>query len=337
MVVKILINGTGGDLRNPGDNNGLDDDLIVVAFQSTAYDYTIHTMSGADVIDLQDANPGDDFDEITVYSGSGNDSVYGGNRIEVVYDQSGNDLIRLSGGDDEYRAGKGKDFANGGAGTDQIGFQTVTDNAGSSSTNTSGVTCDLAKKTAQNFGVFGIDRISGFEEIYGSGGADRFFGTGGSNGFVGDGGADLLVGRGGNDSMEGNQGKDTLIGGAGADIINFNAFDVARDVARYTRITDSGNGYSELSTDLIYGFDTGGGADGDKIDLSGIDARPGVKGNQAFIFRGAGEFTSAAGEVRVVTVITGSLVQVDIDGDGASEMNIRINSVTGLTAMDFIL
>ena len=47
--------------------------------------------------------------------------------------------------------------------------------------------------------------------------------------------------------------------------------------------------------DVIYDFSS---AQADKIDISAIDARTAVSGNQAFTFIGAAEFSKKAGERR---------------------------------------
>jgi serralysin len=373
MVYKLLTGGIGGDLNTLADGFGAGNDLIVVAYEVTAPAYEIYTLGGADFIDLRDT-VFNDATGIEVFSGAGRDTVQGGAGEEYIYDQSGNDLFILRGSDDEYSSGAGNDTANGGAGWDEISFERFFDDAGGSIINTEGNTCDLAKTGAQNFGVFGRDHISGFEGVKGGGGADRLFGTGGANEISGGGGADLLNGRGGADRIIGDQGNDRLIGGGGADVLSdgtgidsltggggadhiFGSEDsdrltggggadlsllddglsAARDFVIFTRIGDSGTGLSSLSIDVILDFDQGGLATDDKIDLSAIDANRSLAGNQAFVFRGLGDFRAPFGEVRIIEGGGNTLVMVDIDGDGASEMNIRVDGVVGLTAGDFLL
>jgi Ca2+-binding RTX toxin-like protein len=153
---------------------------------------------------------------------------------------------------------------------------------GGGTLNTTGITCDLAKTGLQDFGLLGTDRISGFEDVQGGQGGDRLFGTGGSNFFVANGGKDVLNGRGGADTFL--LFEDVLV----------------RDVIVYNKITDSGTGLSPANIDMILEFDRGGTATDDRIDLRAIDANPNKAGNQAFVLRGTGNFTSPAGEVRLV-------------------------------------
>jgi serralysin len=352
MVVKILSGGVGGDLGNPLDQNGDRDDTIAVEYESTAFNYSIYTLKGDDILDLTAANPAGYH---YIYTGVGNDTVFGGDAHEYVNDQAGADLYLLGGGHDLYYSGSGNDVANGGSDTDTLGFYYRTSNSGIRTDNTAAVTCDLAIRTVQDFGVFGRDRVSGFETIEGGGGNDRFFGTGGENYLLGEEGNDYLVGRGGSDGFHGGGGRDSMFGGNGADMLagrdgrdlfvggggaDYFALDeltAVRDVLRYQRMSDSGNGLGSANVDVVEAFDAGIGAVHDKIDLSAIDANRGMAGNQAFRFRGAAEFSSPAGEVRVATIGADCLVMVDIDGDGVSEMNIRMVGVTTLAASDFIL
>jgi Ca2+-binding RTX toxin-like protein len=352
MVLKYLIGGTGGDLDNAPDNFGTGNDLIAVLYQGLSYDYDIFTLGGADLIDLQDANADNSH---YVFSGAGRDTIHGGAGREVIRDQSGNDLALLRNGDDDYACGTGNDTVNGGAGRDELIFNYLYNNAGVPTFNTSGVTCDLAKTGVQNFGVFGRDRVSGFEDVLGGDGADRLFGTNGANqmsGYDGNnlmdgrggtdnlydgGGNSTLIGGGGADTLTGASGRDRLTGGLGADEINLTDPAAARDLVIYTRMNDSGTGLSPASIDTILNFDAGGAATDDRIDLRAIDSNPNTAGNQAFLFRGTGNFTSPKGEVRLVQGGGNTLVQIDIDGDGASEMNFLVQGVTGLTAGDFFL
>jgi serralysin len=262
----------------------------------------------------------------------------------------------LGDNNDGYDSGKGNDTVFGGSGFDAVGFGTLYDAAGNQTNITTGSICDLAITAVQDFGLYGKDRISGFEMIYGGDGADRFFGNGAQNVLSGNGGNDLLDGRGGDDELDGDQGRDRLIGGRGADWLkagedrdkltggagadNIDLIDMAdaRDIIRYTKISDSETGLSRQRLDVIDFFDFGAEATADRIDLSAIDANRALAGNQAFIFRGANAFSSAAGEVRLeVTEFGDTLIQVDIDGDGASEMNILMDNTVGLTVVDFIL
>jgi hypothetical protein len=79
-------------------------------------------------------------------------------------------------------------------------------------------------------------------------------------------------------------------------------------------------------------------AEGDRIDLSAIDASTAVAGNQAFSFIGSGLYTGVAGQLRfAVTTPTTTTVAGDLNGDGASDFHIVLAGSIALVAADFIL
>jgi Ca2+-binding RTX toxin-like protein len=334
MAFKGLIGSTSGDLNNAEDSYGYFDDTVYVVNQATFQNYSILTYRGDDLVDLRDAYV---FTALFVYAGSGNDTVLGGTAKEQVFDQSGNDKIALGDNSDTVYAGVGNDIVDGGNGVDEYSFAVIYDDFGLPELQMNGIICDLQITIAQDFGTFGKDRLKSIENLNGSFGNDQFFGTSGENNFVGSDGKDFLQGRGGDDLLAGDNGADTLIGDGGGDDLFCGLTDGARDTLRYSRISDSGLGTVSGVVDVISQFDAGGGATDDRIDLSRIDARPSTAANDAFIFRGTGIFSSAKGEVRLEVIGSDTLIHVDIDGDGQTEMNIFVLGVTGLTASDFIL
>lgn len=273
----------------------------------------------------------------TIYLGMGNDTVVGGSSYDEVRDGSGTDTVSLGSGTDKIFVGRGNDTYDGQGGFDFIAFYEDTLDDGSTISNAQGVTVDLARTTAQNFGVFGSDVIRSFEGVIGSRGKDVVYGTNGANNFSALDGADLLWGRGGNDTIYGGEGADTIIGGAGQDTL-FGGPDVpaARDVFRFLVISDSTT--STSTCDIVQGFDRGGTATDDKIDLSAFDGNTSLSGNQVMTWRGSGTFaTGATGQVRVQVVGADTIVHIDTDSDTGSEMVIKVAGVTGLTSADFIL
>ena len=88
-------------------------------------------------------------------------------------------------------------------------------------------------------------------------------GSQGHDSLVGDTGANTLQGWGGNDVLAGAGGQDTLSGGAGADRFVYGSAAQSVVGASADRITDFSH------------------AQGDRIDLSAIDADWGTAGNQA--------------------------------------------------------
>ena len=144
----------------------------------------------------------------------------------------------------------------------------------------------------------------------------------GISSFYRNGGNDTIYGTAHDDMIAGGTGNDTLSGGAGADIFRFTA---AADSTRTAR-------------DVITDFDP---ARGDRIDLSAIDARSDLPGDQTFTFGG---FSTAPQRGQVTYVVfgggTGALVVGDVNGDGVVDFQIELIAVNGpltLTAADFIL
>lgn len=198
---------------------------------------------------------------------------------------------------------------------------------------------DLLTGTNDNdlmYGDLGNDTLygnSGADTLYGENGADTLYGGQGSDllsGGIGNNrifgeagndtlfsldGGDILDGGSGNDVIRGGAGKDTVTGGLGADTFVFGA------------VTDAGKG---VKADEIRDFSH---ADGDLIDLSGIDANTGSTGNQAFTFIGAGAFTGVAGQLQYLN----GTVAADINGDGIADFNLIMNGSPAMIAEDFIL
>lgn len=186
------------------------------------------------------------------------------------------------------------------------------------------------------YGGAGGDTVYGYgsnDTMYGEDGADRMFGGGGNdlmNGGVGNNrlygdagndtlftlnGGDILDGGAGDDLLRGGVGKDTLFGGTGADTF---VFAVPEDL---------GNG---LKADEIRDFSS---LQGDKINLSGIDANTLTTGNQAFTFIGANPFTGVAGQLQYID----GKVAGDLDGDMVADVGLTMVGNPALSAGDFLL
>ena len=248
----------------------------------------------------------------------GNDTIIGGGGKDALYGEGGNDHIDAGDGDDRLVGGAGADALFGGAGTDQAYY----DNA------TAGVTASLADSSI-NTGDAAGDTYDSIEHLVGS----RF-----NDVLIGDAGANLISGWAGNDKVEGGAGIDVLFGDGGSDVLVGGADrdtltgGAESDRFVFSAASDSGVGYAKA--DLITDFSS---AQGDKIDLSAIDANPKVLGDQDFTFIGTAAFSRHAGEVRAVSAGGQTGVFVDIDGNGAADMQIRLSGTVTLTANDFVL
>jgi serralysin len=95
----------------------------------------------------------------------------------------------------------------------------------------------------------------------------------------------------------------------------------------FVTLADSGVGSVR---DVITDFSRN---EGDRIDLSALDANSRLSGDQAFAFIGGGVFTRAAGQLR----FAGGVLQADVNGDARADFEIAIQGVSVLSATDFIL
>jgi len=251
--------------------------------------------------------------------GSGGDAqgdVYLG--IEMLNGSQGNDALTGNaganslfgwGGTDILRGGAGADRLDGGAGTDLISYWD----------SSVGVTVNLLTGIGTGGDAQG-DGYGSVENVNGSQGGDSLIGNAVANVLNGYSGADSLNGGGGQDVLDGGAGKDTLTGGADADRFVFSAV---------------GDSVVGANADRIADFVR---SQGDKIDLSAIDADTGVAGNQAFTFIGSGLFTHHAGELRAANTSPGvTTIAGDVNGDGVSDFHIVLTGNFNLIAADFML
>jgi serralysin len=277
------------------------------------------TMSGGDGSD-------------TLNGGIGNDSLDGGNFGDTLRGLTGADTLDGGQGADSLNGGDGNDTILGNVGPDSMvggaGVDTLDYSALAGET-----FLDLSNTAAQNTHSGGSDTQIGFENVTTGGGDDRIFGNGQANRLNTSGGADTINSGGGNDTVLagagddyaqggggddyifGSGGRDRLLGGTGLDVFDFNA--------------SSESGLGLVLSDLIKDFST---AEGDQIDLADV-----YGGTLAYI-GSAGFGGTGPGEVRVGNVAGGHLVQVDVNGDGVTDMDIYVRG-SGLTgaAADFVL
>jgi Ca2+-binding RTX toxin-like protein len=152
--------------------------------------------------------------------------------------------------------------------------------------------------------------------------AGNLNGTGNAlaNTLVGNSGANNLSGGDGNDTLNGDAGNDTLIGGAGSDIFDF---DLVSDSPAGPALRDS----------ILGGFSHGS----DLIDLATIDANALVAGNQAFSFIGGAAFSGVAGQLRYTNYSGTVIINADVNGDSAADMQILVAGTHWMTGTDFLV
>ena len=128
---------------------------------------------------------------------------------------------------------------------------------------------------------------------------NAYSGTGNAlaNTLVGNASRNLLDGGAGNDRIVAGNGNDVVRGGGGRDIMTGGS---GRDIFDFNSVQETG--YGRSAPDVITDFRHGE----DKIDLSGIDARSRIGGNQAFSYIGERAFSGHAGELMVKHYGSGS-------------------------------
>jgi Ca2+-binding RTX toxin-like protein len=191
----------------------------------------------------------------------------------------------------------------GGVGTDTMSYA----NAGA------GINASLTSRTAT--GGEGNDILRRIESLIGSAHNDTLTGSSAGDQLNGGGGADILTGR---------IGKDSLTGGLGADIFDYNTLaESANSVTKRDQITDFSS------------------AQGDKIDLSDIDANSAVADNQAFTaitssnmeYSNSTSFT-AAGQLYFDQ--TNHILYGNTDADAQAEFAIELVGVASLSIGNFL-
>jgi VCBS repeat-containing protein len=132
------------------------------------------------------------------------------------------------------------------------------------------------------------------------------------------------------DTIDGGSGDDKIMGLAGADQLTGGT---GADQFRYLFTNDGGVGSG--NRDVILDFNAGE----DKLDFRALDANPLVAGRQLLSFIGTGAFSAAgSGEARYVDLGSDLLVQVDLDGNGTTDMEMLLqgSGAQTLTGTDFL-
>jgi hypothetical protein len=155
---------------------------------------------------------------------------------------------------------------------------------------------------------------SAANSVHGGASSDKLYGGGGNDELNGGAGADVLYGGMGNDVLIGGTGKDVLIGGSGADRFVFHV--------------------ASANSDQILDFRP---TEGDKIDLSAIDADIRTSGDQAFTWLGMGGFTGKTGQLHVSAKDGHMILEGDVNGDGVADFQIEISGATSVQLPVFTL
>ena len=329
-----LIGGTGLDLLTGKIDYSTDipdpDDRDTVSYENSSAGVIVDLrITAGPQISAGDAS-GDYLVGIDNLRGSAfNDTLRGDSKANALDGGAGNDRLIGWGGADTMTGGLGDDI-----------FYVA--NAGDRVHESAGGGKDLVY-TSVNFSLAAGEEIetirvlqttAGLEltgnevanRIFGGVGGDTLDGGGASDTLLGGDGADSLVGGAGDDRLTGGDAADILNGGAGKDVLTGGA---GADIFVFDSITESAVG---VARDVIVDFSR---ADGDVIDLSGIDANGSAAGMPDFTFIGDGAFSKTAGELHYRVVRANVIVEGDVDGDGRADFQLVVRNATSLSANDF--
>ena len=322
---------------------------------------TITGTSGANLLSGLDGND-------SLSGGAGNDTLLGGDGNDTLNGTAGADSMAGGTGDDNYIVDNLSDVIseNPNEGTDLVTSSvayTISANvekltlSGSAGLNGTGNALDNA--ITGNSGANSLVGLAGNDTLDGGAGADSMAGGAGNDNYfvdnIGDavteslgegidtvntklaaytlgsnvenlnyvGGAkingagneldNLIAGGAGKDTLNGGAGADILTGGGGADRFVYKPGEIA-----------AGDAVADFSH-----------AQGDKIDVSAIDAIDGGADN-AFTFIGTAAFT-AAGQLHYAVSGGNAILEGNTDGLGGANFSIVLDGVGSLVASDFIL
>jgi Ca2+-binding RTX toxin-like protein len=329
------INGNGNSLANVITGNsganridaGDGDDVV----KGGGGDDTLLGGVGADQLLGQDGNDningGNDNDRVDggdgndiLAGGAGNDIIDGGIGLDSLSGGVGNDQLNGGDGDDILLGGSGNDVLTGGLGADAMSGDTgddlyYVDNASDSTSENANEGTDTVRATVTFTLSANIENLiqdgSGNINATGNGLANAITGNGGNNSLDGGAGDDVLKGGLGNDILIGGTGNDVLVGGGGGDTF----------VVTAASIHTSGTIEVDTVNDLI-------AAQGDRLDLSAVDADSLTAGDQAFHL--VGGFTHHAAEMTLTFAAGVTVLNLDVDGDGRSDYRMTLTgNVTG--------
>lgn len=291
-----------GGLQNDAIGGGGGNDTV----SGLAGNDTLFGNAGNDVL-----LGGDGADQLE--GGAGNDLMFGGAGDDLmrgdVIDVVGNDTLLGEDGNDWLDAGAGNDWLDGGAGNDTLygGLGSDVLRGGSGDDVLFG---DVYSDRSHEISVNPNDTVTGYE--------------------------DVLLGGNGNDTLIGGYAADLLDGGAGADVFSIRNLTESTLAAPDVIVNFNGAVVAAEALKGLASYATVG-AEGDRIDLSEIDAITGTTGNDAFTFIGTAAF-SAAGQLRYQASGAVTLIEGDVNGDRTADFRIQVNIANySFSAFDFVL
>ncbi|POZ49634.1 beta strand repeat-containing protein [Methylovulum psychrotolerans] len=226
--------------------------------------------------------------------------------IENITGGSNNDTLTGNGAANVLNGGAGADRLTGGLGNDLY----IVDNAGDIVTETSTLATE-------------IDTVSSSISYTLGGNVENLTlsGTAAING-TGNGLNNVLIGNGAANVLNGGAGADRLTGGLGADVFKF--------------ILETDTGTLSTTRDTITDFNH---TQGDKIDVSSIDANTALAGNSAFsVLRVGGAFLGTFTQVgELYFDQLAHILYGNNDADSSADFSMQITGVSSLVVADVVM
>ena len=300
-----LDGGTGNDLLT----GGLGDDSYIV--DSVNDTITEVTGQGTDLIYASVSYTAQSAVENLMLTGVANVNATGNSSANVLTGNDGNNLLSGGTSNDTLVGGAGNDTLDGGANNDSMSGGTgddtyMIDAAGDSVTEALGAGIDTVRSAINYTLGANLENLT-FTGSFGANGTGNAL----NNVLMGNSGKNVLDGGGGSDTLIANGGSDVLIGGAGADHFVFTAASSTQASISDFNVLD------------------GGAAEGDLLDFVGL-----LTGTFGYI--GAASFS---GTDNTEARFTAGAVQLDFNGDGISDLTIKLAGLTTetqLSSTDFL-
>jgi len=238
-------------------------------------------------------------------TGSANLNGNGNALNNVLIGNTGNNVLSGGAGNDTLDGSSGIDTLIGGTGNDTY----VVDNLSDVISETTVLGSEIDTVRSSVGWILGAN----LENLTLTGTAFIGIGNDLDNVLIGNAGRNVLDGGAGNDTLIGGLGSDSLTGGTGSDRFVFNT------------LGELGKGFD---SDTISDFNS---LQGDKLDLSKLDANLLTAFTDSFSFIDSNDFT-AAGQLRFVDQV----LYGNVNGDLGADFEIQLVGVNTLTANDLI-